>query len=58
MKLSHFEIMVIFALCISIIIAIISKEGAKAQIRYFLLYFLILIFASLAIAWLMYPFPR
>jgi hypothetical protein len=58
MKLSHFEIMVIFALCISIIIAIISKEGAKAQIRYFLLFFLILIFASLAIAWLMYPFPR
>lgn len=58
MGLSHFEIMVIFGLCISAIIAIISKEGFKAQLRYFIIFFLILIVASLALAWIMYPFPR
>ena len=58
MGLSHFEIMVIFGLCISVIIAIISKEGFKAQLRYFILFFLILIASSLALAWIMYPFPK
>ncbi len=58
MGLSHFEIMLIFALCISAIIAVISKEGFRNQLKYFIIFFLILIGASLAIAWIMYPFPK
>lgn len=58
MDLSHFELMVIFAACISAIIAIITKEGVKAQLKYFIIFFCILVGAAIVIAWLMYPFPR
>ncbi|OGF59953.1 MAG: hypothetical protein A2Y62_07885 [Candidatus Fischerbacteria bacterium RBG_13_37_8] len=58
MNLSHFELMLIFAVCISAIIAIITKEGARAQLKYFIIFLGILVGAALVIAWLMYPYPR
>ena len=58
MKLSHFELMIIFALCISAIIAIITKEGKKEQMKYFLIFFSSLIGIAMVISWMMYPFPR
>jgi len=57
MKFSHFELMIIFALSISAIIAIITKEGTREQFRYFLIFFASLIGIAIVIAWLMYPFP-
>lgn len=58
MLFSHFELMLIYAFCISAIIAIITKEGSKEQLKYFLKFFASLIAIALIIGWIMYPFPK
>ncbi len=58
MIFSHFELMLIYALCISSIIAILTKESSKEQFKYFIKFFISLVAIALIIGWLMYPFPK
>ena len=54
---SHFLLMVLFALVISVVIALVTKPTRQEQWRYFLKFLGSLIVIALLIAWIMYPFP-
>ena len=54
---SHFFLMVGFALISSIVIALVTKNDAREQWRYFLKFFASLVLIALALAWIMYFFP-
>lgn len=55
--MSHFLLMVLHALLLSVFFAVLWQRSRKAQIRLFLQLFLGLLGGGLLIAWLMYPFP-
>jgi hypothetical protein len=54
---SHFLLMVIFALLTSTVIALVTKKTPKEQWLYFWKFFGSLVLIALLIAWIMYPFP-
>jgi hypothetical protein len=54
---SHFLLLALFAFFVSLIFAILSKDDAKAQLRFGGLMFAGFIVTALAFGWLMYPFP-
>ena len=58
MPLSHFPAMLLFALVISVSFAFLSKHSARERLIYAALSFLAFLVVALAIAWIMYPFPR
>ncbi|MBP1602146.1 MAG: hypothetical protein H6Q06_2297 [Acidobacteria bacterium] len=54
---SHFTMMVVFSLLVSLVFTFIAKTEAKERARYFLYLFGSFILISIAVGWLMYPFP-
>ena len=56
--LNHFQIMVIFALAVSLAFALLSKQQARERTRYFVWAFLGFLAVAIGIGWLMYPFSR
>jgi hypothetical protein len=54
---SHFTMMVVFSLLVSVVFTFIAKTGAQERARYFLYLFGSFILISIAVGWLMYPFP-
>jgi hypothetical protein len=54
---NHFSMMVVFSLLVSLVFTFIAKTGAKERARYFLYLFGSFILISIAVGWLMYPFP-
>lgn len=54
---SHFFLMVIFALIVSTVVSLITKDNPMDQWRYFLKFFGSLIIIALLLAWVMYFFP-
>lgn len=57
MKLSHFEALIIFALIVSTVFALITKNSPREQIRYGVFVFFSFLFVALAVGWIMYPLP-
>ena len=57
MTLSHFQALVIFALVVSVVFALITKNDPKEQFRYGIFVFLSFLAVALAVGWLMYPLP-
>jgi hypothetical protein len=57
MILSHFTALVIFALIVSTVFALITKNEPREQFRYGLFVFLSFIAVAFAVGWLMYPLP-
>jgi multisubunit Na+/H+ antiporter MnhB subunit len=57
MTLSHFQALVIFALVVSVVFALITKNEPKEQFRYGIFVFLSFLAVALAVGWLMYPLP-
>ena len=57
MKLSHFEALVIFAIIVSTVFALITKNELREQVRYGVFVFLSFLAVALAVGWLMYPLP-
>ncbi|HXU44739.1 MAG TPA: hypothetical protein VN783_04380 [Thermoanaerobaculia bacterium] len=58
MVISHFFLMVVFALIVSVFFALLWRRERAGQVRLFLQLFLGMVLGGLAVAWLMYPFPQ
>ena len=56
--LSHFLLMVLYALIVSLFFTLLWRRERKEQIRLFLQLFLGMVGGGLLVAWLMYPFPQ
>lgn len=54
---SHFFLMVLFALFVSLVFAVLLKDEPRDQIRFGALLFAGFVGGGLAVGWLMYPFP-
>ena len=57
MNLSHFEALVAFALIVSTVFALITKNGPREQLRYGVFVFLSFLAVAIAVGWIMYPLP-
>jgi uncharacterized membrane protein YfcA len=55
--MSHFLLMVAYALLVALFFALLWRRERRAQIQLFLQVFLGMVLGGLAVAWLMYPFP-
>ncbi len=54
---SHFLILSIFAVLVSIGFALLMREEPKEQVKFALFAFACFVGSAFAIGWLMYPFP-
>jgi hypothetical protein len=57
MRVSHFEALFAFALIVSTVFALITKNEPRDQFRYGILVFLSFLGIALVVGWVMYPFP-
>jgi len=57
MTLSHFQALLIFALLVSVVFALITKNEPREQFRYGIFVFLSFLAVALAVGWIMYPLP-
>jgi len=57
MILSHFGALVVFALIVSTVFALITKNGPREQLRYGVFVFLSFLAVAIAVGWIMYPLP-
>lgn len=55
--LSHFLLMVAYALIVSLFFTLLWRRERREQIKLFLQIFLGMVGGGLLVAWLMYPFP-
>lgn len=54
---SHFLLLTLFALFVSVVFAVIAKDTAREQLRFGGLMFGGFLVSALVLGWLMYPFP-
>ncbi len=54
----HFVIMSVFALLVSAFFALLWRDAARERLRLFGILLAALVLGGLAVAWLMYPFPK
>lgn len=54
---SHFLLMVVYALLVSVFFAVLWRRDRREQWKLGLQLFLGMVVGGLAVAWLMYPFP-
>jgi hypothetical protein len=54
---SHFALLVLFALFVSIVFAALTKDTPREQLRFGAMLFGAFIVSAFALGWLMYPFP-
>ena len=57
MILSHFSALLIFALIVSTVFALITKNEPREQFRYGLFVFLSFLAVAFAVGWIMYSLP-
>ncbi|HYU32657.1 MAG TPA: hypothetical protein VEW48_10885 [Thermoanaerobaculia bacterium] len=55
--MSHFFLMVVYALLVSLFFMLLWRRERKEQIKLFLQLFLGMVVGGLLVAYLMYPFP-
>lgn len=55
--MSHFLLMVLYSLLVSVFFAALWRRELRDQVILFLQLFVGMVVGSLLIAWLMYPFP-
>ena len=55
--LSHFLLMVLYALLVSLFFTLLWRRERKEQVKLFLQLFLGMVGGGLLAAWLMFPFP-
>ncbi|HXO21188.1 MAG TPA: hypothetical protein VOA87_14840 [Thermoanaerobaculia bacterium] len=55
--LSHFLLMVVYSLLVSVFFTALWRRDRKEQRKLFLQLFLGMVVGGLVVAWLMYPFP-
>jgi hypothetical protein len=54
---SHIVLLAIFAFFVSLVFAVLMKDGAREQLRLGALMFGGFLAAAILLGWLMYPFP-
>jgi uncharacterized membrane protein len=54
---SHLFLIAVFAFFVSLVLALLSKDDAREQLRLGGILFAGFIFAAIVAGWLMYPFP-
>jgi hypothetical protein len=54
---SHLILLVVFAFFVSLVFAVLTKDGARAQFRFGALLFAGFVTAAMALGWLMLPIP-
>jgi len=54
----HFLIMAVYALLVSGFFALLWRESSRGRLRLFGILVAALLLGGLAVAWLMYPFPK
>ena len=54
---SHFLLLVLFALLVSIVFAVLMKDEPREQVRFAGMLFAAFVASALVLGWLMYPFP-
>src|SRR5206468_12121638 len=57
MILSHFTALLLFALFVSTVFALITKNEPREQFRYGVFVFLSFLAVAFAVGWIMYPLP-
>ncbi len=57
-RLSHFFLMVLYALIVSLFFTLLWRRERKEQVKLFLQLFLGMVGGGLLVAYLMYPFPQ
>ena len=57
MILSHFTSLVIFAVIVSTVFAIITKNEPREQLRYGVFVFVSLLAVAIVVGWIMFPLP-
>jgi hypothetical protein len=57
MSLSHIGALVVFALIVSTVFALITKNEPREQLRYGVFVFLSFLAVAIAVGWIMYPLP-
>jgi cytochrome bd-type quinol oxidase subunit 2 len=55
--LSHFLLMVLYALIVSLFFTLLWRRDRREQVKLFLQIFFGMVGGGLLVAWLMYPFP-
>jgi len=55
--LSHVSALTIFALIVSTVFALITKNDPREQLRYGFFVFLSFLAVAFAVGWIMYPLP-
>ena len=55
--MSHFTALTVFALIVSVVFALISKETLRDQLTYGILVFFSFLGVAFVVGWLMFPFP-
>ncbi len=53
----HLTLMLIFSILTSLVLAFITKNGARERLHYFLVLLCSFVILSIVAGWLMYPFP-
>lgn len=56
--LSHFFLMVLYSLVVSLFFTLLWRRERGEQVKLFLQLFLGMVGGGLLVAWLMYPFPQ
>jgi hypothetical protein len=54
---SHLVLLALFAFFVSLVFAVIAKDGAREQLRFGGMMFAGFLAAAIVLGWLMYPFP-
>jgi hypothetical protein len=54
---SHFFLMIVFALLVSLVFAVLVKDDPRARLRFGAIVFAAFVGGALALGWLMYPLP-
>ena len=57
MIFSHFTALVVFALLVSTVFALITKNEPREQFRYGVYVFLSFLAVAFVVGWIMYPLP-
>ena len=54
---SHFVLLAVFALFVSLVFALLSEDDPRSQLRFGGMLFAGFLVAAIVFGWLMYPFP-
>jgi prepilin signal peptidase PulO-like enzyme (type II secretory pathway) len=55
--MSHLLALLLFSALVSVVFALLQREGKRERVRFGLMTFAAFVVSALVVGWLMYPFP-